>query len=168
MCRQTQGIVNAFLGSSSSSAATVAQALHDLNSHAAFETAGRAIFSKLMYPGSAGFSGISVASQSLERRSISTTTLGSPWTVKPIKRHFPAFLAASNASMAPPGAKMVSKSLLGMPDLVKLPEVDVVGLHALEAGFQLSFGAFPSTSSHFVVIKTSLRTEGQDCAVYLF
>src|ERR1035441_3556007 len=66
---------------------------------------GRVIFSKLKYAGSAAWSGIRMESHLSYRLSISTCVLGSWWPVKPMKRTFPAFLAASNASMAPPGAK---------------------------------------------------------------
>ena len=56
-----------------------------------------------------------------------------------MKRHLPAFFAASNASMAPPGAKICSSSL-HVVHAVHLPEIHVVRLHRFEREVQFLFG----------------------------
>ncbi len=53
-----------------------------------------------------------------------------------MKRHLPAFFAASNASIAPPGREDLVDVVLVL-DGVHLPEVDIVGLQQAERGLQL-------------------------------
>ncbi len=69
-----------------------------------------------------------------------------------MKRHFPAFLAASNASMAPPGAK--TRDVSFVLDPVDLPEIHVIGPEPLQREVELFFGPLRVRSVALVVRNT--------------
>ena len=83
-----------------------------------------------------------------------------------MKRHLPAFLAASKASMAPPGANTLATSSLSWI-AVDLPEVDVVGPEPLQRAVELVLGPPAGPLGGLGGEEDALADLGQDLAVDL-
>ena len=125
--RQCTGKLSAYVRQSLSGKAAairaVGRALHRLNSHAAFDGNRQNHFLEAQIRRVGCIhrhqNGV-VLVVILEHGQMDFRVMG---PVKPMKRHLPAFLAASKASIAPPGAKICRTSSI-LANVVNLPEID--------------------------------------------
>ena len=165
---QTQGVVDAIPGRHRRQQFPVAQAFHDLDSEAALDHGGQGDLLKAQVA--------RVGRVQRDQRRVPVVGaleqfdhgVGIAVDREADKAALAGLLGGDQRLHRAARGKDGFHIVLGVPDLVELPEIDVVGFHALEPGIQLPLGAFSGALVALGRYKNVLAEQGQDGAVDLF